>query len=464
MAPRTAVSAACTDAAACTVPRSSGCAARPPRRSRRRLQLVRNCDHTSAGSSGGPSRNWAACVSSWAISTVPRRRSWRLAKRAGIRSRDSRWCDWLAATSRWPRHPSGTPWTVPGPSRPRSCPRTPTCAGPPCSPLRSRSKWPPETSSLPATPPTNLPGWPQRSRARRWWPARPWQTDACDSPPTTRRGRGRRSRLPSSCGASSGPRTRPRWPERASPRQTGSLGLTSVPTREPVATRQVDERQREPNVFHQQGDYWSVSFEGHTVAVRDLKGLHYLARLLADPGREFHVLDLVASGGDPAASTAVTTDPELTPSDWGDSGPLLDAHAKSAYRRRLAEIEEDLDEARLTRDDGRAAQAEAERDFLIRELSRAVGLEGVTDGPAPHRNAPESASPARSATPSAGSVSTTRHWESTSTEPSAQGPTASTCRTQGSPPPGRADGAPTTLSALPLSRGDGTPARSPDMP
>ena len=112
------------------------------------------------------------------------------------------------------------------------------------------------------------------------------------------------------------------------------------------------------------------------MAVRDLKGLHYLARLLADPGREFHVLDLVASGGDPAASIGVTTDPELTPSDWGDSGPLLDAHAKNAYRRRLAEIDEDLDDARLTRDDGRAAQAEAERDFLIRELSRAVGLGG----------------------------------------------------------------------------------------
>ena len=36
-------------------------------------------------------------------------------------------------------------------------------------------------------------------------------------------------------------------------------------------------------------------FDGHTVRLRDLKGMHYLARLLADPGREFHVLDLVSS-------------------------------------------------------------------------------------------------------------------------------------------------------------------------
>ena len=158
--------------------------------------------------------------------------------------------------------------------------------------------------------------------------------------------------------------------------ETDPVAQACGPAPRDPAPRQVDEPERGPNVFHQQGDYWSVSFDGHTVAVRDLKGLHYLARLLADPGREFHVLDLVASGGDPDASLAVTTDPELTPSAWGDSGPLLDAHAKNAYRRRLAEIDEDLDEARRARDDGRAAQAATERDFLIRELSRAVGLDG----------------------------------------------------------------------------------------
>ena len=143
-----------------------------------------------------------------------------------------------------------------------------------------------------------------------------------------------------------------------------------------MGTRQVDGRKRDPNAFRQEGDYWSISFEEHTIALRDLKGLHYLARLLAHPGREFHVLDLVASGMDPAAVHPGTPDPELTPSGWGDAGAMLDAQAKNAYRRRLAEIDEDLEEARLMRDSGRVVQAEAERDFLIRELSRAVGLSG----------------------------------------------------------------------------------------
>ena len=134
--------------------------------------------------------------------------------------------------------------------------------------------------------------------------------------------------------------------------------------------------QPNPNVLRRDGDYWSLSFEDHTVALRDLKGLHYLARLLAHPGREFHVLDLVAGGVTRAEAPPGTSDQELKSSGWGDSGVLLDAQAKDAYRRRLAEIDEDIEDARLLSDSGRVVQAEAERDFLIRELSRAVGLSG----------------------------------------------------------------------------------------
>ena len=60
----------------------------------------------------------------------------------------------------------------------------------------------------------------------------------------------------------------------------------------------------------------------------------------------------------------------------GDAGEILDTRAKDAYRRRLAEIEDDIEQARATGDAERAAQADAEHDFLVRELSRAVGLGG----------------------------------------------------------------------------------------
>jgi ATP/maltotriose-dependent transcriptional regulator MalT len=119
----------------------------------------------------------------------------------------------------------------------------------------------------------------------------------------------------------------------------------------------------EANVFRREGDYWLLVFEGRTERVRDLKGFSYLARLLAHPGREFHVLDLVA------AETG-----QQMPLD--DAGEMLDERAKSTYRRRLAEIEDDIEQARALADAEREAQADAERDFLVRELARAVGLGG----------------------------------------------------------------------------------------
>ena len=128
-------------------------------------------------------------------------------------------------------------------------------------------------------------------------------------------------------------------------------------------------------VFHREGDYWSIGFEKHTTRLRDSKGLQYLARLLANPGRQFHVLDLVAGGKAVLDLSRDAGGSRVVP-DAGDAGQLLDARAKEAYRRRLAEIDEDIEGARAMADVDRAAQAEAEREYLVRELSRAVGLGG----------------------------------------------------------------------------------------
>lgn len=131
-----------------------------------------------------------------------------------------------------------------------------------------------------------------------------------------------------------------------------------------------------PDVFRREGDYWLVIFDGQTVRVRDLKGMRYLARLFADPGREFHVLDLVAAESGRDAQVVGNDVSDLPRSALGDAGELLDTRAKEAYRRRLAEIDEDIDDARSMGDADRAAQADAERDFLVRELARAFGLGG----------------------------------------------------------------------------------------
>jgi hypothetical protein len=147
------------------------------------------------------------------------------------------------------------------------------------------------------------------------------------------------------------------------------------PERAPQARLATGIRIANENVFHREGEYWCVTFQGQTVRLRDVKGLRYLARLLAHPGRDFHVLDMVAAETGSAADAA-DVEAGLTISLGLDAGVLLDDQAKKAYRRRLAEIDEDSEEALAMGDHERAAQAEAERDFLRRELARAVGLGG----------------------------------------------------------------------------------------
>jgi tetratricopeptide (TPR) repeat protein len=115
--------------------------------------------------------------------------------------------------------------------------------------------------------------------------------------------------------------------------------------------------------FRRTGDHWLIAYADRSVTIRDLRGLAYLERLLREPGREMHVLDLAA----PAAGAVLQI---------GDAGVLLDDEAKTAYKRRIAEIEEDIAEAEALGDDARAVRAKVEREFLVRELSRAVGLGG----------------------------------------------------------------------------------------
>jgi hypothetical protein len=57
-------------------------------------------------------------------------------------------------------------------------------------------------------------------------------------------------------------------------------------------------------------------------------------------------------------------------------GPALDDTARTAYRRRIAEIDAALDTADTTGDADRSARLTGERERLVAELSGAVGLGG----------------------------------------------------------------------------------------
>jgi hypothetical protein len=130
-----------------------------------------------------------------------------------------------------------------------------------------------------------------------------------------------------------------------------------------------------------EGEVWAFDFDGRTVRVRDSKGIRHLAELLSLPTVEVHALDLVrtAEPGNGAAegAAAAAAAADLSVEDPGSgAGSALDAAAKAAYRRRLEDLREELDEAQRFNDPERASRAREEIDFIGRELASAVGLGG----------------------------------------------------------------------------------------
>jgi hypothetical protein len=105
---------------------------------------------------------------------------------------------------------------------------------------------------------------------------------------------------------------------------------------------------------------WIITFDGVETHLKDVKGLRYLARLLANPHSEQHALALEQG--------------------WGAPGGVLGHTAAARTRERFEELESALEEARSFGDDERAALMRERMEALAGELATAAGLGDPGDG------------------------------------------------------------------------------------
>lgn len=143
-----------------------------------------------------------------------------------------------------------------------------------------------------------------------------------------------------------------------------------------------------PAVFRREGEYWLIVYEGEAVRLRHTIGLGYLASLIASPGRETLALHLVQeSQGRPLPLPGpgrLNTDDGLRVFIPGDTDAILDGRARTAYERRIRELQEDLDEAEAMGVAGRIPWIREELDTLTEHLASALGLGGASRrGPSP---------------------------------------------------------------------------------
>ena len=115
-------------------------------------------------------------------------------------------------------------------------------------------------------------------------------------------------------------------------------------------------------LVEQAGGLWQVGRPGHEVTLPDLRGLHQLHALLSRPDTGVLATDLV-TGKDPAAV-------------WQPGLEVIDDRARRAYRRRLAELEQEIISASARGDRGRHGRLRDEQKLLLAQLSAGTGLGG----------------------------------------------------------------------------------------
>jgi type II secretory pathway predicted ATPase ExeA len=120
--------------------------------------------------------------------------------------------------------------------------------------------------------------------------------------------------------------------------------------------------------FRRENGGWELMFQGLTVRLKELRGLTLIAHLLARPNAAINTLELAILGknGESASDRTVQS----------DLGPILDEEAKRAYRSRIRDLRQELQDARSSGREQVALKLDEELCVLTREIARAVGLFG----------------------------------------------------------------------------------------
>lgn len=112
-------------------------------------------------------------------------------------------------------------------------------------------------------------------------------------------------------------------------------------------------------MFVREGEVWAVGAGSSIIRMRDSKGMRHLHKLLSSPEREFSAIDL-------AGVTVIQT----------DTGDVIDSRARQNYRRRMEELQQEIEDADSMSDIERASKVRQEFDALAEQLNVAFGLGG----------------------------------------------------------------------------------------
>jgi len=141
-------------------------------------------------------------------------------------------------------------------------------------------------------------------------------------------------------------------------------------------------------VFLKKGGYWTISYEGELFRLKDSKGLRYIAILLENPEKAFHVGELIQGvEGTPSlnhGSTYKRMNKEqlekealkLSKKDDVSDDSVLDEKAIGEFKKRWMDLLEDKREAQDHNDQARLTIINSEIEAIESALTTARGLGG----------------------------------------------------------------------------------------
>ena len=121
-----------------------------------------------------------------------------------------------------------------------------------------------------------------------------------------------------------------------------------------------EKEHRQVNIFKQEDQFWTFTFAGKQAQLKELKGFHDLRRLLTAPNTAIHCTELMG--------VAVLEKGEK----------VFDDQAKSEYRKRILDLQQEIEEAENRNEIERTGTLQEEYDRLLDHLSKSLGLAGKT--------------------------------------------------------------------------------------
>jgi hypothetical protein len=132
------------------------------------------------------------------------------------------------------------------------------------------------------------------------------------------------------------------------------------------------------NRFISAGELWILGYEGTGVHLKEREGMRIVALLLAHKGRRFTAADVEAElrPAPPSTDRIHLEEEGLTAEGYGSGGTVSDRRAIREYRAALADLDEDIAEARENNDPERVARLGEARQAYMDEIRQATGPGG----------------------------------------------------------------------------------------